>query len=787
MAERYDRATSQKPMDDNRLMAIVKTQIDNATGNMGGEISEQRRQSMEYYLGEPFGNEIDGRSSVVSTDVQDTIESVMPDIVSLFTVGDDVVAVEPTSQEDEATAAQAADYLNYIWNKDNDGFNNFYDWFKDALMQINGFIKVYWDDAEEVTEDHRTGLTQPEFIMLMEEAAKEYEVDVEEYTEYPPETPILGMDGFEAILIDCKLKKTRKKGRVRVETVPPEEFLIERRARTIEGASFCAHKVRKTASKLVEMGFDPKVIRTLPSTDEQEYNQERVARFNRDDEWPYDEDYPDETTREIWVYECYIRVDYDGDDIAELRKVLTAGPGYKILENVAVDMVPFVSITPIRMPHKFYGRSLSELVEDLQLIKSTLWRLLLDNLYQQNVGREAVSNMVNLDDALTNRIGGKVRVDTDAPDVAGHFFPMITPDVGGSIYPMMEYIDTVRETRSGITRYGQGLDPDSLNTTASGMNMLLGRQQQRVLLMGRVFAEGGVKDAFRKILRLVIHNQDKERVIRLRNEWVPMDPASWNVNMDVTINVGIGHGTREQKMLGLRMLLEMLEKAVAYQGGAQGPLVDLEGLYNAAKKFIQELGFKDAEQFINDPSTPEAQMALMQQMNQPDPEAQKEQVRAQTEMQKAQLQSQTDLRKQQAQTEMDMIKLAAEERKNEAELELKTTEAIARYQLEVWKAQVAAGTATEKLNVEASIAEMRQAGEMEKATMQAEASKDQSAVNVQVGQDDNLAAFLESMTEVAQGMKQTSDAMSEAVQQMNAPKEIVRDKEGKVQGVRLAN
>jgi hypothetical protein len=689
-----------RPLDEQQLKAIVKIQISNATGDDGGEISDTRRQSMEYYLGEPLGNEVDGRSQVISTDVSDTIESLLPDLVPIFTAGDDVVRFEPVGEEDEEAAKQATDLVNHVWNKDNQGFNIFYDWFKDALLAINGFLKVSWDETEHEMAHFYERLTEDEYLLIVGEDG----VEVDEHSEYPDDQgaqdegpaqfeepppdqmipdlaqPPGDLAGGQVIdlqaafaaqfvqpmLHDVKVKRTEKRGRVLIETVPPEEFLIERRARNIEDASFVCHKVRKTASDLIQMGFDRERVANLPSTDEQEYNEERIARFNRDDEWPYDEDSPDEATREIWVYDCYIRIDYDDDGIAELRRVMTAGPGYEILLNEEAAMMPFVSITPIRMPHKFFGRSVSELVEDIQVAKTTFKRQLFDNLYQINNQRAAINDKVNIDDWLDNTVGGAVRVEGDEA-VGNSIMPLANTPITQEILAAMEYSDKERETRTGVTRYGQGLDPDSLETTASGMNMMLGRQQQRILLIAQVFAEGGVKDANRKVLQLLIEHQDKPRTIRLRNQWVAIDPRSWNAEMDMTISVGIGHGTRDQQMVGLAKLIEMMEKVITYQGGIDGPLVTLDELHNALSKFTQHLGFKNPDMFWVDPQGQQQQPKQQK----PDPAMQ----RAMAEMQMIQ-------QRMQAEVALNQQKMQADNARKIQEIQLEHQRGLLKLQLE---------------------------------------------------------------------------------------------------------
>ena len=389
-------------MDEFKLKALIASEIQTSMGYLGGELTEQRTKSLEYYFGEPFGNEQDGRSQVISTDVADTIESILPTIMRTFTASPKAVQCVGNKPGDEAAAKQATDYLNHVFYKDNPGFTLMYTFFKDALLQKNGIMKIYWDDSLDVERSTYAGLTDDEFAMLVADP----EVKVLEHTEYDiddEEALKEAADYIEAQgmpsdvqssgkMHDVVVNRMNKKGQVRIENVPPEEFLIARNAKTIEDAHFTAHRKYITRSELVEMGFDVDEVKSLPTDNDQRYSEERTARYE-------DLDYnslnrhtaSDSANEQILIYECYIKIDEDEDGIAELRKVTVAGDSsYKILDNVPFDRQPFVSVTPILVPHRFYGRSVSELVEDVQLVKSTIMRQLLDNMYLTNNNRIAV-------------------------------------------------------------------------------------------------------------------------------------------------------------------------------------------------------------------------------------------------------------------------------------------------------------------------------------------------------------------------------------------------------------
>lgn len=778
-------------MDEGQIKAIIRSQIESATGNDSGELSEKRRRNLEYYHGEPFGNEVDGQSQVVSTDVADTVESILPDLMQIFSAGDEVVRFEPYGREDEEFAKQATDYINFIWTNDNEGFNVFHDWFKDALLQVNGFIKVYWDDTPWTEKRFYTGLSEDELAILIAED----EVEVLEHTEYPAmELPaeIAVLQEAVPVLHDIKIERTQKRGRVKVETVPPEEILVERRARDLETASFVCHKTRKTVSDLIQSGFDRDLVEGLPSSDEHEYNEERVARFQLDGGAPFTDNPPDESTREVWVYESYIRLDADEDGVSELRRIVTAGPGYTLLENDEADMCPIVSVAPIRMPHKFYGRSIAELVTDIQLIKSTIWRQSLDNMYNQNNARPVISNKVELDDILTNKVGAPIRVNSEAPDVSGHVVYSQTPSIMQHALPMIEYADTVREARTGVTRYGQGLDADSLNKTATGVNQILGRQQQRILLIARIFAEGGVKDAFRKILRLVVENQDKERTIRLRNEWVTVDPRSWNAEMDVSMSVGIGHGTQQEKLAGIAQIIQQMKEAVAFQGGLDGPLVNGERLMNALKEFSAQIGYRSTDRFW--PTAEELKQPQPQKPPQPDPKMIEVQAKAQQSQAEFQHKTQIDVQEHQldqqkaqaqAQTDRERMLMDAQLKREIAEndMAIKAWEAQQRIALDAGKFDLDVAKADLDDDRKASKEAAHFALHQEMEAIKAERTVTQKAEPaVQVNNTDSKV--FDGLSKIAKGMEATTKAMTAAVEQMSAPKEVVWDGD-KPTGIRV--
>ena len=599
---------------DLKLKSILGNHIENALGYLGGSLSESRKKSLEYYLGDKLGTEIDGRSQVVSTDVSDTIESILPNLLRIFTASDKVVKCEPVTAEDVPMADQATAYLNHVFYKENNGFQLLYNFFKDALIEKNGFLKIYWDESESVEFETYQNLsledkealedTRDEIEFIEEEEVEdefskaEFEKAIEQYETQGLEIPEMQTPDF--ILYNCKIKRTKKTGKIKVESVPPEEFLIDRNAKTIEEADFVSHKVLISRSDLIAMGYDEDEVNNLPASSDDIYNTENTVRQGNIDEYLTD-DYAQGQNTKVLIYESYVKYDYDEDGIAELRKIVSAGDdGSMVLENMPCDNIPFVTVTPIPMPHRFYGRSVSELVEDIQLMKSTVMRQLLDNMYLTNNNRVAVMDgMVNMDDLLTTRPGGVVRTKQPPNQVMQ---PLQSQPISQQAFPMLSYLDTVREARTGITKSAQGLDADTLNSkTATGVNTLMTQTQMRSELIARIFAETGVKDLFRKIFELMVKYQDREKVVMLNNQYIPVKPTEWKDRFNISIVVGLGTGSKEQQTVMLNSILERQIQAFQLQGGKEMPMVSLKNIYNTLSKVIENAGLKNVENYFVDP------------------------------------------------------------------------------------------------------------------------------------------------------------------------------------------
>jgi len=621
------------------ILSVLSREIHNASGYIGGELVARRKKSLEYYLGMPLGNEQEGRSQVVSNDVMDTVESLMPSLMKIFTSGDNVFQCEGVGPEDEEMARQASDYINHVFLKENNGFTALYCAFKDALIQKNGILKVYWDSANKTEREEYTRLTDDEFNDLVSDS----QVEVKNHSEYEESiTDDRGQEIDKVTLHDVVIHRTSLYGGVKIEPVPPEEFLIERRCKDLHSANFVCHRTNKTKTELVEMGFDPDVVEGLPTGDPDFYTEDKFVRHQNVD-FSHGDNTADTSTEDVLIHECYVKMDLDDDGKAELVKIIVAGDGKHLLDIEEIDTIPFISMTPVIMPHRFHGRSIAELVEDIQLIKSTVMRQMLDNMYLTNNNRVAIQDgQVAMDDLLTNRPGGIVRTKQPPQNV---MMPIQAQPITEQASGMLAYLDAVKETRTGVTRTSQGLNSDSLNNkTATGMNQVLTQSQMRMELIARIFAETGVKDLALKIFELVCKYQNKEKIVRIRGKYVPMRPYEWKDRVNVTVHVGLGSGSKEQQLIMVNAILERQMQAINLQQNVYGPMVNLRNIYNSLKKLVENAGLNNVEPFFMDPDVGASQMPPLP----PKPPTEFEKVtlaQVQGENQRAQLKAETEVKR----------------------------------------------------------------------------------------------------------------------------------------------
>lgn len=700
----------EEPISEEELQNIVIAEIDDAQSYIDDDISPQRALAGQYYKGEPFGNEEEGRSQAMSMDVRDTVQAMMPSIMKVFFAASNVVEFAPNGPEDVATAQQATDYVNYCLTRDNNLFNECYSTFKDALIRKNGIMKVWWDTEKDVTTHYFTGLDEATFSVLQSDPTVEVKNVEITYGETMTMTPMGEMMQQTPPTYDCTAVRTTEKGRLRVQSVPPEEFLIDRRARSIETAEFVAHRRYVTVSDLVKMGYDFDEVQDLgfETLDDFEGNQET---FDRNPQaFVQITGRTDTTSRKVLYIEGYVYVDMDGDGIAELCRVCVAGTANKILHWEACDFIPFVDFCPDPEPHTFFGMSIADVTMDIQLIKSNILRNTLDSLAQSIHPRTGVvEGQVNIEDVMNTEVGGIIRM--RAP---GMVQPFTMPFVGQQAFPMLQYMDELRENRTGISKAASGLDANALqSSTRAAVAATITAAAQHIELICRIFAETGMKSLFHKSMQLIAKNQDAPRMVRLRNTFVPIDPRVWDTSMDVVVNVAIGTGSNEEKMAFLGQVAAKQEMLM--QMGA--PLADMQGYYNTLSQMMALAGYKDPTVFFKDPAT------MPPPPPPPPPQPTPEEMLSQVQMEAIR----ADIQKKAAELELqreEMLRKDDRERdKLDADMMIKAAEIEAKY-----------GAQVNTANIEALMQRdrefLRQQGEMERAAVQAQ----QAQQNAQMAQ-----------------------------------------------------
>ena len=644
-------------MDEGQIKSIVEAEIDDSIGYLETETTEDRRKALDYYLRNPYGNEVEGRSQIVTGEVAEAIDGALPQLIRVFTTTEDIVYFEPKTADGEESAKQATDYANWVFYRENEGLLILHNWFKDALLQKVGVVKSYWDAREDVTKEKYKNLTEDELALLLSDES--LEVVRQKVEMIPAGTDMMGMPVM-APSYDVTVKRSKKYGCVKIENVPPEEFLISKSARNIEDSPFVAHRKLMQRSELIAMGYDKDIVDELPSYDDLSFSPERVARFDNSEQ-PDQTQAIDPAMQTVEVYECYIRIDENDDGIAELRRIIYCGS--EILEDEDCDFIPFHSICPIPIPHKFFGQSLADRTMDIQLIKSTITRQSLDNLYLTNNNRVgAVDGQVNLDDLLNATPGGIVRL--KSPNA---LVPLTVQSTFGQAMPMLQYMDEVQTKRTGVNDAQQGLDPDVLsNVTAAAVAAMVKSNSGKLELIARIFAETGVKSLFKGILHLLAKYQDKPKIVRMRGKYVQFDPRTWSNEYDVSVNVGLGSGDRDQKLTMLQMILAKQEQILEKLGPAN-PLVSVGQYRNTLAKFIEAAGYKDANVFINEITPEQDQMLSQPQPPAPDAQAEVAQMLAPVEREKTQAKAQIDS----AKLDLERQTLEAEYTRKGIELQMK--------------------------------------------------------------------------------------------------------------------
>lgn len=567
-----------------------------------------RAQTFKKYMGEKYGNEEKGRSQVVMTDISDTVEWIMPALMRIFHGGQDVVQLRPQGPEDEANCKLMEEKLNFDFLKQNKGFLITHNWFKDALLYKAGVVKYHWQKAESHQKKKYKGLTQGEY----ENLENDDEFIVDEVTPKLVRTEWV-FDGFQDVPndvyeYDVKGRQIITVSKPIIEVLPPEECIFDLKAKDIPSSKIFAHRKVVTKDDFKKYNKDEKDIgaEIANGMNDPEY----IARF--DDLGGVQFISPDQNGEEFYLYECYVD---DRDDAGEKvpKKVTIAGDETLDIEDNTYDRPPVCVISPIVIQHRIMGRSISELVEDIQLLRTALMRYILDNIYFQNNGMKVVNPYrINVDDLINgNRPGGIIRTTEDV-DPSTAIFPVPIAPLPQHVMSIVEYIDGIRENKTGVTKYNQGMDSGSLNKTASGISQIMTASQQRLELIARIFAETGYQDLMRALVDMNIKFFDREQFVKVNDDWVSINPDMISGYYDVIIDVGIGTGNKE---MVFNQLTNMLNTYTGVMGKMVQPgmpqIVGPQNIYNILKEMWQIQGFKNVDRFVTDPNTAAMQMPPM--------------------------------------------------------------------------------------------------------------------------------------------------------------------------------
>lgn len=653
-----------KAMDEGTLISILKNELQNAVGVEGSALAQARMNALNYYFNRPRGDEVTGRSKVQSSDVMDVIEWILPDIIEAFTTNEDAVQFQPMGGYDVDQARLESGYINHIFYTEAGGYLTLYSFFKDALLQKNGVVKTYYEKRQKTRYDEYEGLNSLELQAILA-GTEDYKVepyahDVEQskLSEFPQEQwqelislpevqqqikgiqqqiknnlylagrqmgynnlqfapPQLqaqmqqqaqsafmqALQDVDVSFYNIKVKIHSEEGTAKCVPVPPEEFRVnsDHASPSLADARFTCHEQYTiTATDLIELGVPEEIVDDLPkanvSTNTEATNR-KFQNFNNQT------NLFDDSVKQIHFCDIWMKVDFDGDGIAELRHIWLAGED-KILLNEYCDDHPFTSCSPIIVPHRWEGVSLHDRIKQIQDIGTSIWRNILDNFYRANNNRTiVVENQVNMDDLLNPRPSGAVRarnVDAVKP------FPY--QPIGMEAFQVLEGLSRIRMERSGVgpEMMAEGMVID--NDTAHGVERLMSAKEKLVGLIIKNFGELGVADIFTKLHTSVIKHQDKQKEFEINGQWIKIDPRRWRYRDKVRVKVGLGAG---DKIKHSAILTKVLTNHTALvQGGMNGILVDYIAMYNALCDEARFAGIRKPEQYYKDPRSPEAQQAL---------------------------------------------------------------------------------------------------------------------------------------------------------------------------------
>lgn len=629
------------PMTDDQLCQRLRESEADAI-EFNSTFGLENEENLRYYLGEPFGNEVAEQSQVVSTDVQDVVESDMPSLARVFLGSGDIVTFQPNS-ENEADVKEAEEktkYINWLVREQPHSFKTLLGWLKDSEIQKMGVVKYFIEDVEKTKEIHFRGLTALEIEQSQQDIDNDNVKKIDIVKQVERDT------GDDEPEFDVTFRVTTKTGnRAMYEGVASEDFLITRMSSTLDDAELVGNRLIKTRSELKEMGVPLEKIKLIPRSGEITVDSERMKRLRFSDEGDNtDPGIEDIASERVELLDLSVKIDFDQDGIAERRRILKARFGTVIIENEAFDHVPFALISSILMPHNVIGRSRTDITKSNQLQKSKILRESFDNLELVNHPGTVVNDEhVNVDDLLTVRSGRIIRTDgIPQQDI----LPLVIPSVLDESLKMIQYLDFARAQSTGTLMASQGLDAEALTKeTATRFEGVRDEGQAKIELVARGIAEVGFRKLYEGMAWLVSQFQDSPTEIMVLGKQLTVDPGKWKFDHKVKTEVGLGAGDNEQLVSVLGTIYQ-LQQQLKQQGSA---LIDEGKIFNTLERIIKGSGLPRVNEFFNDPTQPDellkaqneiltnAVQQLQQMVEQSqNPLAQAEQIRAQANLIEAQ-------------------------------------------------------------------------------------------------------------------------------------------------------
>lgn len=645
-----------EPLDSTQIESIVSKAIQDAVDFIESEISPQRIKAQRYFDNEVDIGHEDGRSSVVATKCREVVRGIKPSIQRVFLTSDKPVEFVPRGPEDVAIAEQATSFVSYKFQQ-HDGYRLLNDVFQDALVKKAGIAYVYYDNTMDAEIHTFTNLSDEEFALLVDDD----DVEVIEHT--ATMNALIGEDGLEAQeqYHDVKVSRIKSRGDICIESVPPEDFFVDRNARSIDDCYIAGHSTEMRVADLLAMGFELEELEGISSTEYRTMKDE--AEFERRG-YATDEDEDENistASRKITVTNAFMELDIEGTGVPKLYQFICAGANYTLLGFYEADHMPYAIFEADPEPHAFFGTSLVDLVINDQDAATAMLRGVLDNVaLTNNPGLQIQDGMVNVDDLLNNEIGRVIRVKQ-----MGAVADMAVPFTAGATLPALQYFDQLIDNKTGISKAALGLDPDVLQSaTATAVAATQQGQAGQAEVIARNFAEGGMKRLFKLMLDLLVKNVDKEQIMRLNGTFVPVDPRAWNTDMDLTVNVGIGTGRETERAAALQQAFQ-IQQMIYQQAGPNNGLVTLTQIRNTLADMLALGGIRNPDRYFM-PMTQEIEMQMMQMAQQQqammagqqqDPNA----AFLQAEQMKAQTKAQVDMTKAQMDYQYKMHKLAMDD------------------------------------------------------------------------------------------------------------------------------